>query len=105
MNMMILFEYVPDGFGLGIMVPIPKVQLGKGNVCTDEFRRISINPIISKLFEYCLLTVFSSYLHRFFLKDFWVAEAGRSSCWEALALLPGSPSPDGAVRLTRLLTF
>ena len=44
------------------MVPIPKGQLGQNTVCTDDFRGISINPIVSKLFEYCLLSVFSNFL-------------------------------------------
>ena len=60
-NLMILFEYVPDAFGRGVMVPIPKDKGGKGSVSTDEYRGISINPIVSKLFESCLLTLFSKY--------------------------------------------
>ena len=55
LNLMILFEYVPDAFGLSIVVPIPKSNTGKNKVCWDEFRGISINVIISKLFEHCLL--------------------------------------------------
>jgi hypothetical protein len=63
------------------MVAMPKVQLGKGHVGTDEFRGISINPIISKLFECCLLTVFSSYLYS---ADLQFGFKAKSSCSKAL---------------------
>ena len=70
MNLMILFEYVPDSFGLGIMVPVPKASTGSSSVCTEEFRGISLNAIISKLFEHCLffrntllVQIFSSVLN------------------------------------------
>lgn len=81
MNIMILFEYVPDGFGIGIIVPIPKGQLGRSNVCTDDFRGISINPIISKLFEYCLLSIFSEYL---VTSEMQFGFKANSSCSKAL---------------------
>jgi len=61
-NLMICFEYVPDSFGVGVLIPIPKVSSGKGDVRTEDFRGISLNPIISKLFEQCLLRLFDKYL-------------------------------------------
>lgn len=81
LNIMILFEYVPDGFGIGIMVPIPKGQLGKSNVNCDDFRGISINPIISKLFECCLLSKFSEFLET---SDLQFGFKANSSCSKAL---------------------
>ena len=81
MNMMILFEYVPDGFGVGVMIPIPKAHLGNSNVRCDDFRGISVNSIVSKLFELCLLSVFSSYLGS---SDLQFGFKANSSCSKAL---------------------
>ena len=58
-NLMIIFEYVPDAFGRGILIPIPKNNSGKGDVKTEDYRGISLNPVISKLFEHCLLVFFT----------------------------------------------
>src|SRR5258708_2828519 len=55
-----MFEYVPDGFGLGIVVPLLKA--GKPGDRADSYRGITLNPIISKIFEQCLLTLFSDFL-------------------------------------------
>ena len=61
-NLMLFFEYVPDSFGIGVLIPIPKVSPSKCDVRTDDFRGISLNPVISKLFEQCLLSMFGRYL-------------------------------------------
>ena len=45
---------VPDDFGLGITKPIPKFKGNKKLVTADDFRGITICPIISKIFGYCL---------------------------------------------------
>jgi hypothetical protein len=52
---MLNLRYVPDNFGKGITVTIPKGECR--NVCNkcDDYRGITINPILSKLFEDCLL--------------------------------------------------
>lgn len=81
LNLMILFEYVPDAFGLSIVVPIPKSNTGKNKVSSDEFRGISINVIISKLFEHCLLYLFSRFLDSSILQFGFKA---KSSCSKAL---------------------
>ena len=54
---------VPTGFKYSYIVPIPKVKDGcsKAMKC-DDFRGIAISPIISKVFEYCLVDRFSDYL-------------------------------------------
>ena len=61
-NLMLLYEYVPDAFGRGILIPIPKSDAGKGDAHMDNYRGISLNPIISKLFEKCLLALFKEFL-------------------------------------------
>ena len=54
-NLIITLKYVPRGFKLSYLVPIPKP---KDHHCKalscDDFREIAISPIISKVFEYCL---------------------------------------------------
>ena len=59
-NLLLLFEYVPNGFGIGILIPIPKSD--KDLDRTDNYRGITINPVISKIFEHCLLTLFNKHL-------------------------------------------
>src|SRR5271155_3097166 len=59
-NLLLLFEYVPNGFGIGIWIPIPKSD--KDLDRTDNYRGITINPVISKIFEHCLLSLFNKHL-------------------------------------------
>ena len=59
---MLLYEYVPDAFGRGILILIPKSDAGKGDAHMNNNRGISLNPIISKLFEKCLLALFKEFL-------------------------------------------
>ena len=59
-----LFAYcgiVPDDFGLGVTKPIPKFKGIKKCCTTDDFRGITICPIISKIFEHCLLSNFNEF--------------------------------------------
>ena len=44
---------VPDAFGVGIVVPIAKDKQGDRSA-VDNYRPITINPVISKLFEIIL---------------------------------------------------
>src|SRR5258708_30881244 len=55
-----MVEYVPDGFGLGIVVPL--LKSGKPGGRVESYRGITLNPIISKIFEQCLLVLFSAFL-------------------------------------------
>jgi hypothetical protein len=62
-NLIVITGYTPAGFGYSYTVPIPKQ---KANVfskahCVDDFRGISISPVISKVFEHCILTRFRRY--------------------------------------------
>ena len=63
------------------MIPIPKGQLGNGTVKTGDLRAISLNAIISKLFEKCLRTVVSQY---HISSDLQFGFKAKSSCTEAL---------------------
>ena len=46
---------VPDNFGLGITTPIPKFKGNKKSVSANDFKGITVSPVISKIFEYCML--------------------------------------------------
>jgi len=48
---------VPADFCLGITTPIPKFKGFKKSVTPEHFRGITVNPIVSKIFEHCLLNV------------------------------------------------
>ena len=53
--------FVPNSFGLGITVPVVKNKLGDLS-CADNYRAITLSPVISKVFEYCLLDKFEGFL-------------------------------------------
>ena len=59
---MLKFSYVPNAFGIGLLVPIPKKINYSSIYNTDDFRGITLSPIISKIFEHCLLQLFDSFL-------------------------------------------
>ena len=59
-NAMILFGYVPDSFGVGVIIPLTKnSDVDAGNI--DNYRGITLSPCISKLFELCLLLQLKPY--------------------------------------------
>ena len=53
---------VPTRFGLGLTVPIPKNGTYRNNMKYEEFRGISINSVLSKIFENVILESYSEYL-------------------------------------------
>jgi len=55
-QLMMICSYVPYGFRYSYIVPLPtpKECFSKFLKC-DDFRGIAISPILSKVFEYCLL--------------------------------------------------
>jgi hypothetical protein len=62
-NLIMLTGHIPSGFGYSYTVPIPKQ---KANVYSkelnvDDFRGISISPVISKVFRHCITARFSKY--------------------------------------------
>lgn len=53
-NIMLSTGLVPDNFGIGVTTAIPKFKGSKKFIQAEDFRGITINPIISKVFELCL---------------------------------------------------
>ena len=58
---MIRHCYVPDAFGLEILIPIVKDKSGI-KVSLDNYRPITLSSVISKLFEMVLLELFSYFM-------------------------------------------
>ena len=57
-NIMISIGFVPKAFGLGLIFPIPKGNINNCNFAKiKDFRGITISPVISKIFEHCLITL------------------------------------------------
>ena len=53
---------VPEGFTHSYIVPIPKIKDSRIKSMTcDYFRGLAISPLISKVFEHCILDRFSIY--------------------------------------------
>jgi Reverse transcriptase (RNA-dependent DNA polymerase) len=59
---MTLHHYVPTNFGKGITVPLLKDKTGDVS-STNNYRAITLVPIISKLFEYVLLHITNEFLN------------------------------------------
>ena len=77
------FSFVPDDFGMGSIVPI--IKDWHGDICSvDNYRPITISPVISKLFELFLLEKFSGY---FELDDLQFGFRKGLGCSHALFLL------------------
>ena len=68
-NLMLSVRCVPRGFKFSYIVPIPKPKdyYSKPLKC-DDFRGIAISPILSKVFEYCLMEKCSYFLKQLVLK-------------------------------------
>ena len=58
-NMMILLEYIPIEFGLGLSIPLPKVNFSAD---LGDYRCITISPVISKIFELHIANVLNDHL-------------------------------------------
>lgn len=54
-NLMIKYEFVPDSFGVGIIIPIPKNDSSNNFSKVSDYRGITVSPVISKLFELCIV--------------------------------------------------
>ena len=50
-SLFVTCHYVPDNFGIWITVPIPKDESRISAKKTEDFRGITISPVISKVFE------------------------------------------------------
>ena len=60
-NAMMQHCYVPQDFGLSLIVPLPKDKHGDIRN-TDMYRGISLSPMMAKLFEYTLLEIYEDQL-------------------------------------------
>ena len=56
-----LLGFVPELFGKGIIIPIPKLNDANLNN-VEDFRGITISPVLSKIFESCIMSEINSYL-------------------------------------------
>ena len=63
LNLMIATSYIPASFCLGLMVPIPKEENLQGPQKIENFRGITLSPVVSKIYEYCLMNLFQAYLY------------------------------------------
>ncbi len=60
-NMILKAGHVPVEFGMGIVVPIIKDKTGNPSL-VDNYRPITLSPVISKVFEHCLMIISAKYL-------------------------------------------
>ena len=60
-NLLISNGYVPDSFSTGVMIPLLKSNDLDRTKC-DNYRGLTLSPVISKVFEHVLLTKLDSYL-------------------------------------------
>ena len=60
-NLFIKTSHIPASFGASYTVPIPQCNVQTRCLSVDDFREISISPVISKLFEMAVLDRYSDY--------------------------------------------
>ena len=60
-TMILSHSFVPDAFGVGIVIPVVKNKHGDLS-SVDNYRPITLSPVISKIFETFLLSKYSSYM-------------------------------------------
>ena len=61
--LMLRFSFVSTDFGRGLLIPIPKDSGARGILKVSQFRGITVSPVISKVFEHCILELYQEYLH------------------------------------------
>ena len=82
-NMICMHGFVPDVFGVGIVIPVVKDRLG--DICSaNNYRPITLSPVISKIFECCLL---HKYEHFLYSDELQFGFKKNSSCSHALFVL------------------
>jgi len=59
---MLHFEVVPNVFGESLSFQIPKTTKSAFPKNSCDYRGISISPIVSKIYEYCLIDKFGAFL-------------------------------------------
>lgn len=55
LNLLIKLEFVPKAFGIGVIIPIPKKDSKSNHDRLSDYRGITISPVISNIFELCIL--------------------------------------------------
>ena len=60
-NLCLISGRIPTGFGSSYTVPIPKTSTCNRSLTVNDFRGISISPVISKLFEHAIIVRFADY--------------------------------------------
>jgi hypothetical protein len=60
--LMYAIGYVPAEFGKGIIIPLQKDTATKGAQNIDNFRGITVSPLLSKVFEHSILFLFGKFL-------------------------------------------
>ena len=62
-NFMICISHVPASFGESYTVPLLKVSNSaySKSITLNDFRGISISPVISKIFEHCILDRYAKF--------------------------------------------
>ncbi len=61
-NWFIREGYAPEQFGSSFTVPLRKANTVAKHLTVDDFRGISISPVLSKVFEHCIISRYSEFL-------------------------------------------
>ena len=85
-NLMLAYSHVPYSFGQSYTVPLLKNNCNAHSktLTVDDFRGISISPVLSKVFEHCILEKFSWY---FVTSDNQFGFKRHSGCTDAVYTL------------------
>jgi hypothetical protein len=79
-RLMLSYDYVPNDFGISLTVAIPKNDTINSS-STDNYRGITISPVISKIFEHSVLACYKEY---FISSDNQFGFKEHSSCSHAV---------------------
>ena len=61
-NLLLKYGFVPDDFGRSYTVPLPKCNTVSKVMSVDDYRGISISPVMSKIFENCIINRYGDFL-------------------------------------------
>jgi len=79
-KLILLHGYVPTSFGIGVTIPLLKDKTGNVND-VDNYRGITLSPVISKLFEMVLLAISDDALKTDSLQFGFMASKKRLALW------------------------